>query len=62
MWVKQKRGIVMIYVMSDIHGNRKKFDMLLEQIDLKSDDELYILGDIVGWSRRLRRGLRHVLA
>lgn len=37
----------MVYVMSDIHGNRKKFDLILEQIDLKDGDELYILGDIV---------------
>lgn len=37
----------MIYVMSDIHGNRKAFDSILNQINLKEDDELYILGDIV---------------
>ena len=37
----------MIYVMSDIHGNRKKFDSILEQINLQANDTLYILGDIV---------------
>ena len=37
----------MVYVMSDIHGNEEKFDNLLAQIDLKDDDILYILGDIV---------------
>lgn len=37
----------MIYVMSDIHGNREKFDDLLKQIELKDEDTLYILGDIV---------------
>ena len=37
----------MIYVMSDIHGNQQKFDSLLEQIGLKDEDTLYVLGDIV---------------
>ena len=37
----------MIYVMSDIHGNSKRFDSVLSQIDLKPEDTLYILGDVV---------------
>lgn len=37
----------MIYVMSDIHGNREKLDSLLRQIGLTDSDTLYILGDIV---------------
>ena len=37
----------MIYVMSDIHGNRAKFDSIMEQIGLRAEDTLYILGDIV---------------
>ena len=37
----------MIYVMSDIHGNTKRFDYVLSQIDLKPEDTLYILGDVV---------------
>ncbi len=37
----------MTYVLSDIHGNRKAFDSILEQIDLQPDDGLYILGDVI---------------
>lgn len=37
----------MVYVMSDIHGNRAKFDSIMEQIRLNAEDTLYILGDIV---------------
>lgn len=37
----------MKYVMSDIHGNMKNFESILKQISLKSDDILYILGDVI---------------
>ena len=37
----------MIYVMSDIHGNLPRFRSVMKQIDLQSDDTLYILGDVV---------------
>lgn len=37
----------MIYVMSDIHGNKARFDSILEQINLQPEDTLYILGDVV---------------
>jgi len=36
----------MKYVMSDIHGCYDKFIKMLELIELKTEDELYILGDI----------------
>ena len=35
------------YVISDIHGEYDKFITLLEKIDLKDMDTLYILGDVV---------------
>lgn len=35
------------YVMSDIHGEYEKYREMLEKIDLKGDDTLYILGDVV---------------
>lgn len=34
------------YVMSDIHGEYEKFLKMLEVIDFKDEDTLYILGDI----------------
>lgn len=37
----------MIYVMSDIHGNSRRFNSIMEQIKLKETDTLYILGDVI---------------
>lgn len=37
----------MIYVMSDIHGNSRRFDSIMKQIDLQPEDTLYILGDVI---------------
>lgn len=37
----------MIYVASDIHGCYDKYKALLERLNLKEDDTLYILGDLV---------------
>lgn len=37
----------MIYVMSDIHGSRRRFDAVMEQIKLTDEDTLYILGDVI---------------
>ena len=34
------------YVTADIHGEHEKFQILLERIDLKDTDTLYILGYI----------------
>ena len=37
----------MIYILSDIHGNLKRFHSVMEQINLKQSDTLYILGDVI---------------
>ena len=37
----------MHYVLADIHGNTEAFDQILSMIDLKDNDHLYILGDVV---------------
>ena len=37
----------MIYVMSDIHGCDARYRSILNQIRLKKDDHLYILGDVI---------------
>ena len=37
----------MIYVMSDIHGRKDRFEDILEQINLRQNDLLYILGDVI---------------
>lgn len=31
----------MIYVMSDIHGHRRRFDSVMKQINLQPEDTLY---------------------
>ena len=49
----------MVYVLSDIHGNERRFDSVLEQIRLEPQDRLYVLGDVIdrhpGGIRILRR-------
>ena len=37
----------MIYVLSDIHGNERRFRSILNQINLQPDDTLWILGDVI---------------
>lgn len=37
----------MIYVMGDVHGNDRRFHSILEQIDLRPNDTLYLLGDVI---------------
>ena len=37
----------MIYVLSDIHGNERRFASVLEQIRLQPEDTLYVLGDVI---------------
>lgn len=49
----------MIYALSDIHGNERRFNSVLEQINLRESDSLYVLGDVVdrhpGGIRLLKR-------
>lgn len=45
----------MHYVMSDIHGNMRRFRSVMKQINLKNDDTLYVLGDVID---RFPDGLR----
>ena len=51
--------MTMIYLLSDIHGNERRFNSILSQIDLKQSDTLYVLGDVIdrhpGGIRLLRR-------
>ena len=38
---------IMIYVMSDLHGEYDKFINMLNKIEFSSKDTLYILGDVL---------------
>ena len=35
------------YVISDIHGQYKTYKRMLRAIDLKPEDTLYVLGDVI---------------
>ena len=37
----------MIYVMSDIHGQKRRFDSIMKQINLQPEDTLYFLVDVI---------------
>ena len=43
----RKGGPAMHYVLSDIHGNTRRFDSVMAQIDLRPEDTLYVLGDVI---------------
>ena len=44
---KSQEDLQMTYVMSDIHGNMRRFNSVMEQITLQPEDTLYILGDVI---------------
>ena len=52
----------MHYVLSDIHGNERRFRSILEQIDLCPDDILYVLGDVIDRHPGGLRILRQLMA
>lgn len=52
----------MVYVMSDIHGNLRRFRSILDQIDLQPADELYVLGDVIDRHGDGIRILRQLMA
>lgn len=52
----------MVYVMSDIHGNSRRFNSILAQIDLQPEDTLYVLGDVIDRHGDGIRILRRLMA
>ena len=52
----------MIYVLSDIHGNERRFRSIWKQIDLKPEDTLYVLGDVIDRHPGGLRILRKLMA
>lgn len=52
----------MIYVLSDIHGNERRFNSVLKQIKLQQEDTLYILGDVIDRHAGGIRILRRIMA
>lgn len=52
----------MIYVLSDIHGNERRFCSILRQISLREEDTLYVLGDVIDRYPGGIRILRKIMA
>ena len=52
----------MIYVLSDIHGNERRFASVMNQIDLQPEDTLYVLGDVIDRHPSGIRILRKLMA
>ena len=52
----------MLYVMSDIHGNQRRFDSVLRQLYLQPEDTLYVLGDVIDRHPDGVRLLRRIMA
>lgn len=52
----------MIYVLSDIHGNQRRFDSIMGQINLQAEDTLYVLGDVIDRHPDGLRILRRIMA
>ena len=48
--------------MSDIHGNSRRFNSIMAQIDLQPEDELYVLGDVIDRHGDGIRILRRLMA
>ena len=52
----------MIYVMSDIHGQKRRFDSVMKQINLQPEDTLYVLGDVIDRNPGGVKILRQIMA
>lgn len=52
----------MVYVLPDIHGNERRFDSILKQIDLQAEDVLYVLGDVIDRHAGGIKILRRIMA
>ena len=50
------------YILSDIHGNERRFNSILAQIGLEPEDTLYILGDVIDRHPSGIRILRRIMA
>ena len=57
----QVRCNAMIYVLSDIHGQARRFYSILHQIQLTSEDTLYVLGDVIDRNPDGIRILRYIM-
>lgn len=52
----------MTYVISDLHGQQRRFDSILDKIQLTAEDTLYVLGDVIDRNPDGIRILRRIMA
>ena len=52
---------MVIYCMSDIHGELDKFELMLDLIHFSDEDHLYILGDVIDRGARGVDILRRIM-
>ncbi len=52
----------MTYVLGDIHGNKRRFNSIMKQIELQRSDTLYVLGDVIDRNSDGIRILRQIMA
>lgn len=52
----------MVYVLSDIHGNERRFRSVMDRIKLQPQDTLYVLGDVIDRHPGGIRILREIMA
>jgi serine/threonine protein phosphatase 1 len=45
--VDEEENRMATYVTSDLHGEYDRFIRLLDEIDLKEEDTLFVLGDVI---------------
>ncbi|MDY5252100.1 MAG: metallophosphoesterase [Erysipelotrichaceae bacterium] len=50
-----------VYVMSDIHGDKARFDQMLATIQLQKDDKVYFLGDVIDRGKEGIAILEHIM-
>jgi len=51
----------MVYAISDIHGEYERFKELLDKCNFKSEDTLYILGDVIDRGAASLETLRYIM-
>ena len=52
----------MTYVLSDIHGQKRRWESILKQIDFQPEDTLYVLGDVIDRGPDGIRILRQIMS
>lgn len=58
----ERRSVVMVYAIADIHGEYQRFKELLDKCNFKSEDTLYILGDVIDRGEASLETLNYIMS